>query len=196
MAKLAAEPGLTVKAALRALVRPEALAVSWLPVPTESIRRLVNVAVPLPAALPMSMDAVPCNGPVPPVRLRLKFRFDARALVEALPNWSSARTTGWLPKTEPAVALPGCVVKVRRLAVAALTAIELEVAGVRPVPVNWIVMLLATLCERLVNVTTPSTVVRLVVPWRVPLPALRAAVTTEAVPHRPSQFSSLRTLPN
>src|SRR5437762_12328995 len=102
MARLAAEPGLTVKAALRALVRPEALAVSWLPVPTESIRRLVNVAVPLPAALPMSVDAVPCNGPVPPVRLRLKFRFGGRPAVGAVPNWASARATGWRPNAGPA----------------------------------------------------------------------------------------------
>ena len=149
-----------------------------MPAPAASIRRSVNVAVPLPASVPTSKDAVPCNGPVPPVRLRLKFRFAPRPAVEALPNWSSVRTTGWLPKTEPTAALPGCVVKARRLAAAALTAIESEIDGVAPVLVNWIVMLLATLCERLVNVTVPSDAVAiLVVPWRVPLPARRAAVT-------------------
>src|SRR5438034_1187403 len=199
MAKLAAGPGFTVKTALVALLRPDALAVSCLSAPVASIRRLLNVTAPLPAAVPMSKDAVPCNGPVPPVRLRFKFRLAGRPAVEALPNWSSVRTTGWLPKTEPAVALPGCVVKVKRLALAAPTAIGDEVEGVTPVLVNWIVMLAATLCERLVNVTVPSAAVVIpVVPCKVPLPARRAAVTTVlsgTVPS-PMPLASLRTLPN
>ena len=83
--------------------------------------------------------------------------------------------------------------KARRLAAAALTAIESEIDGVAPVLVNWIVMLLATLCERLVNVTTPSTDVRLIVPCKVPLPARRVAVTT--VPAE-MPLAALRRLPN
>ena len=39
-------------------------------------------------------------------------------------------------------------------------------------------MYVATLCERLVNVTRPLIAVRLVVPCNVPLPVPRAAVTT------------------
>ena len=115
-----------------------------------------------------------------------------RPPVEALPNWSSVRTTGWLPKTEPAVALPGCVVKVKRLALAPLTAIGDEVAVALPL-LNWMVMVLATLCARSVNVTVPSAaVVILVVPCRVPLPARRAAVTM--VPDTP--FAALSRVPN
>src|SRR5206468_4074799 len=132
MAKLAAGPAFTVKTALVALLRPEAPAVSCWLAPAASIRRLVNVAAPLPAAVPMSKDAVPCNGPVPPVRLRFKFRLAGRAAVEALPNWSSVPPTGWRPKTEPAVALPRRVVKVKRLALAPLTAIWDEVAVALP----------------------------------------------------------------
>ena len=94
MAKLAAGPVFTVKAVLTALVKPDALAVSCLSAPVASIRRLLNVTAPLPAAVPMSKDAVPCNGPVPPVRLRFKFRLAGRLAAETLPNWSSAQTTG------------------------------------------------------------------------------------------------------
>src|SRR5207247_10277676 len=118
-------------------------------------RRLVNVAVPLPAAVPMSTDAVPCKGPVPPVRLRFKFRLAGRPALEALPNWSSVRTTGWLPKTEPAVALPGCVVKVKRLALAPLTVIGDEVAVALPL-LNWMVMVVSTLWDKSVHLTGPS----------------------------------------
>src|SRR5437867_3234077 len=134
MARLAAGPAFTVKTALRPLVRPEALAVSCLSVPVASIRRLVNVAVPLPAPVPMLTGDVPCNGPVPPVRLRFTFRFAGRPVVEALPNWSSGRTTGWLPNTEPTVALPGCAANARRLAVPALAGGAVQLAGARPVP--------------------------------------------------------------
>src|SRR5262249_40231929 len=40
------------------------------------------------------------------------------------------------------------------------------------------VILMATLWERFVKVTRPAVAVRLVVPWSVPLPAPRAALTT------------------
>src|SRR5215469_2596802 len=56
-------------------------------------------------------------------------------------------------------------------------AIMLELVPVRPEALKARVMLVATLCERLVKVTRPATAVRLVVPWRVPLPAPRAALT-------------------
>src|SRR2546426_7726468 len=52
-----------------------------------------------------------------------------------------------------------------------------EVALLRLPLVNWIVMLVATLWARLPKVTTPLTAVAAVVPWSVPLPALRVAVT-------------------
>ena len=53
-----------------------------------------------------------------------------------------------------------------------------EVVLVKLPLVKLIVMFVATLCERLVKVTRPLTAVRLVLPCKVPLPALRAAVTT------------------
>src|SRR5215510_6395857 len=55
---------------------------------------------------------------------------------------------------------------------------EVELVLLREAPLKFMVMLVATLWERLVKVTRPATAVRLVVPWSVPLPALRAALTT------------------
>src|SRR5207249_2978321 len=55
--------------------------------------------------------------------------------------------------------------------------------------VNAIVMLVATVCDRLVKLTRPATAVRLVAPCKTPLPALRAARTTVLL-------SLLRKLPN
>ena len=51
---------------------------------------------------------------------------------------------------------------------------------VRAALLKVMVILVATLCERLIKVTMPATAVRLVVPWRVPLPVplVRAALTT------------------
>ena len=84
---------------------------------------------------------------------------------------------------------------VNLLAVAGLTAIKLEVALVRLPLVNRIVMLVATLCERLVKVTNPATAVRFVVPCKVPLPPFRLAVTTVALSllRRFPYWSSTRT---
>ena len=73
---------MTVKAALTSLVKPDALAVSCLPAPAESIRKLVNVAVPLPAAVPMSRVLVPWSGPVPLLRLTVTFRLLGKPYVE------------------------------------------------------------------------------------------------------------------
>src|ERR1051326_8909507 len=53
----------TLKTALRALLTPLALAVSCLLVPDMSMRRLVKLAVPLPAPVPMSSLVVPWSGP-------------------------------------------------------------------------------------------------------------------------------------
>src|SRR5437667_2333477 len=67
---------------------------------------------------------------------------------------------------------------VKRLAGAGLTATLAEVAPAKPALAKSIVMLVATVWERLVKVTRPLTAVMLVAPWRVPLPALRVAVKT------------------
>ena len=58
-------------------------------------------------------------------------------------------STGCVPNGPPAVALPGWVVKTRWSAAAGLTLIELEVTLVRLPLEKVIVMLVATLCERL-----------------------------------------------
>src|SRR5437667_4858444 len=119
MARWSAAAGLTVKVLLTALVKPLALAVNCLLVPAESISRLVNVATALPAAVPMSRLAVPRRGPVPVIRVRVTILLAGRPVVELLPNWSRARTTGCVGSSAPAVAEPGCVVKASRLAVPA-----------------------------------------------------------------------------
>src|SRR5262245_15988345 len=56
-------------------------------------------------------------------------------------------------------------------------AIELELVPVTPEALKARVILVATLCERLVKVTKPAMAVRLVLPWSVPLPVPRAALT-------------------
>src|SRR5439155_17775526 len=124
-----------VKAVLTALVKPLALAVNCLLVPAESISRLVNVATALPAAVPISRLAVPRRGPVPVVRVRVTILLAGRPVVELLPNWSRARTTGCVPRSAPAVAEPGCVVKASRLAVPTTSVIvpKLVVLAVTPV---------------------------------------------------------------
>src|SRR5881394_1893743 len=53
-----------------------------------------------------------------------------------------------------------------------------EVVLVRVPLLKVIVILVATLCAKSAKVTRPLTAVRLVVPWSVPLPELRVAVTT------------------
>src|SRR2546425_4387635 len=196
MVSLGAEPALTVKTPLTALTKPLALAVSWSLVPAASSRRLVKLAVPLPAAVPMSRLVAPCKAPAPLVRLTFTFRLAGKPTAELFPKASWLLTTGWVPKTDPAVALPGCVVKASRLAGAGLMAIVVEVALVPGMPglLNRIVMLVATLCDKLVNVTSPLTAVRLGVPCKFPLPSLRLAVTTVLLSALP--LAALRQLPN
>src|SRR6266487_3770617 len=127
MTRRVAASGLTVKVPLTPALKPVAVAVSCLLVPAESIRKSVKAAVPLP----MSRVAVPVNGPLPELRVTVTFRLAGKPIVELLPKGSCDLTTGCVPKTEPAVALAGLVVKASRSAVAALTAMGVEVALVR-----------------------------------------------------------------
>ena len=76
----------------------------------------MKVATELPAAVPMSKFVVPNRGPVPVVSVSVTILLAARPLVELFPNWSRVRRTGCEPRSAPAVALPGCVVKASRLA--------------------------------------------------------------------------------
>ena len=55
-----------------------------------------------------------------------------------------------------------------------------DVAGVRAPLVNWMVMVVATGCDKSANVAIPPTAASAVVPCKVPVPALRAAVTVSA----------------
>ena len=83
---------------------------------------------------------------------------------------------------------------VKRLAATGLTATTLEVTLVRLPLANWIVILVATLWERFAKVTIPATAVALVVPCKVPLPALRVAVTMvlKSLLRRLPYWSSIR----
>ena len=82
----AATAGLTVNTLLTAFVSPVALAVNLLLVPARSIRKFVNAAVPLPAAVPKSDVVVPCKGPAPLVSVRLTFKLAGRPEIELFPN--------------------------------------------------------------------------------------------------------------
>ena len=65
----------------------------------------------------------------------------------------------------------------RWCAAAGLIAMTPEVALVKLPPVKRMVIFVATLCDRFVNVTTPAAAVAVRVPCKIPLPAARAAVT-------------------
>src|SRR6266567_2523944 len=97
---------------------------------------------------------------------------------------------GCWAKLTPAVAVAeGWVRIVSRLAAAGLTTTLPEVAPVKVPPAKLMVMVSATLYDRLVNVTRPLTAVRLVVPCKAALPPARLAVITVLL-------SLLRRLPN
>ena len=64
----------------------------------------------------MSRLVVPSRGPVPVLKVSVRILLEGRPLVELLPNWSRARTTGWVVSAAPAVPEPGWVVNASRLA--------------------------------------------------------------------------------
>src|SRR5262245_39153959 len=84
--RLATAAGLTLNVLLRALLRPLALALSCLLVPAASMRRSLKATTPLPALLPISRLVVPCNGPVPLLRLRVTLKLAANPTALSLPN--------------------------------------------------------------------------------------------------------------
>src|SRR5206468_3957070 len=119
---------LTVKTELDALLNPDALACNCLSVPATSIRKSLNDTVPFPTAVPISCAVVPCNSPLPAVNVSVTLRFAGNPTAESFPNGSRVTNAGWLPKTEPAVAAPGCALKTKRSAVAGLIVTESDVA--------------------------------------------------------------------
>src|SRR6266404_9219625 len=125
----------TVNAALVASVNPAADAVICLLAPASVHSTVVNVAVPLPAAVPMSTLVVPRSEPEPEIRLRLRLRLRGRPTDDVLPYASCVATTGWVASGEPVLPL-GCVVKVNWLAVVGPTIMLPEVAPVRPLAVK------------------------------------------------------------
>ena len=81
-----AAAALTANVLLRALVKPAAVAVSCLPVPAASMRRLVYETVPLPPVVPMLNVVVPCSGPAPEVSETATLTVAPRPVMELFPN--------------------------------------------------------------------------------------------------------------
>src|SRR5258706_15062368 len=139
----------------------------------------------------MSRVVAPWSDPAPELKLMVTFKLLASAIVESLPKASCVLIAGCTPKGAPAVAEAGCVAKTSRFTAAGLTAIVSlgALAPGRPGLLKLIVIFVATLCDKIVKETRPLIAVRLVVPCKVPLPALRVATTTVAL-------SLARRLPN
>src|SRR2546426_7704126 len=129
---------------LSASANPAADAVICLLVPASLHSTVVNVAVPLPAAVPISRFVAPSSEPEPDVRLRLRLRLRGRPTDDVLPYASCALTTGWVASGEPVRVPLGCVVKANWLADAGLTMMLPEVTLVRPLTVKLIVIVVAT----------------------------------------------------
>src|SRR5213596_1734824 len=106
---------------LSASANPVADAVICLFVPASLHSTVVNVAVPLPAAAPISRVVVPSSEPEPDVRARETFRLAGKPTLDVLPYASSALTTGWVASGEPVGNPFGCVVKLNWVAVPGLT---------------------------------------------------------------------------
>jgi hypothetical protein len=83
----------TTKLLLTPLLKPLLLAVSCL-LPVTSILKFVNEATPLAALVPISIEVVPCNGPVPLLNVIVTVRFDDKPTIELFPYWSWDLTTG------------------------------------------------------------------------------------------------------
>src|SRR5436190_67328 len=127
----------TKKAELRLFVRPKADAVICLFKPASLHSTLVKVAVPLPAAGPISRLVAPSSEPEPAVKASDTLRLDGKPTAETLPNWSCDTTTGWTASGEPVRdAPPGWVVKTNCAAAAGLIAMVVEVVLVKLPLVN------------------------------------------------------------
>ena len=157
------------KLSLSPVVSTPAVAVSFF-VPARSMLKPVKVARPLVSVLRV---AVPLRTPLPLLNAMLADRPDT-----LFPKLSCARTVTAGLIDAPAAASLGCPTKDRFAAAAALTTTLLEVAPMSPVALKSIVMVVAVLWDKLVNVTSPPVAVISVVPWSESVPALRVALTT------------------
>src|SRR6266568_1417992 len=171
MVSLLAAAGVIEKSGLWPVLIAPMLAVRFL-APARLMVRSLNVAIPLAS---VARVVVPLRLPLPLLRLML-----AATPETSLPKLSRASTVTAGLMATPAMASPGDCTKLRLAAAAGLTAMLLERALLpgKPGLVKSIVMLVATLCARLVKVTTPLAAVTLVAPCKSPLPAARVAVTT------------------
>ena len=146
--------------------------------------RLAKLAIPLMAVA----VSVPCKIPLPAFREAVTMV--VLSLAMRLPNESSIRISGWSAKAAPAVAVAeGCFWITSLLARAGLMATFAEVTDVRLPLVKSIVIVVARLCERFAKLTTPLSAVAVSVPCKIPMPALREAVTRVLL-------SVVTTLPN
>src|SRR2546422_5461670 len=114
-------------------INPAAEAVICLFRPASLHSTLVNVAVPLPIAVPRSRLVVPRSEPEPAVKASETLQLAGNPTVERLPNWSCDTTTGWAASGEPVRDVPpGWVVNANWLAVLGLTTMLSEIALVNP----------------------------------------------------------------
>src|SRR6266487_321822 len=163
----------TKNAALTWFVKPAADAVICLFKPASLHSTLVKLAVPLPAAAPMSRLVVPSSEPEPAVKASETLKLAGNPTAEALPKASCDATAGWVASGEPVRDVPpGWVAITSWLAVLGLTAMLLEIALVNPDAVKLMLIVVATLWDRLLKVAIPLTVVAVTVPCNVPVPAL------------------------
>src|SRR5262245_51915033 len=174
---------------------PTVMAGPVLGVLVPSVRSLA-VRVKLPVALQVTVRLVVptgrfgADGKVALMSLELKPTVSLTVLT-TFQKESTALTV--IPKLTPTIwplgvpllplAVPGAAVSpgtsnCNWAKAAGLTTMLPEVTLVRPLLEKLRLTVLATLWERLTKVTTPFTAVALKVPCKVPLPALRAAVTT------------------
>src|SRR6266700_2036194 len=169
MVSLLVAAGVMEKGGLWPVAKGPLVAVRFL-TPARMMLRSLNVARPVAS---VARVVVPLRLPLPLLRLIL-----AATPETLLPKLSCVRTVTAGLMAAPAMVLLGNCTKLRLAAAAGLTVMLLERALLRVLLVKAMVILVATLCARLVKVTTPLAAVRLVVPCNVPLPAARAAVTT------------------
>src|SRR5437867_4993452 len=120
-----------------------------------------------------------------------KFQFASTALTVTLKAVPAICAVGVpvLPVAVPGAAVSPGAKSCNFVNVPGLIAIGSESTLLKPVLVKLMVMFVARLCERLAKVTTPAAAVMFVVPCKVPLPALREALTTVLL-------SAARKLPN
>src|SRR6266699_875384 len=134
--------------------------------------KLVKVTRPLTAVRLVA----PCNVPAPAARRAVTAV--EPSLARKLPYWSSMRMIGCCAKATPAMAVEeGWVRMVSLLATAGLTRTLAEVALVRAPAAKSMVLVSATLYDKLANVARPALAVAVTVPCKSAVPALREAVT-------------------